>query len=87
MKDVSSLLNINVNKLNLMTIHLFSSLRMGGNKDHFATDPFGKLWNHENIYINDGSILCDSPTVNPQGTIMAFSKYNINNFLDTNNGF
>lgn len=87
MKDVSSLLNIDVNKLNLMTIHLFSSLRMGGDKDHFATDPFGKLWNHENIYINDGSILCDSPSVNPQGTIMAFSNYNINNFLNTNNGF
>ena len=69
-KDLSKLCNIKKNKLNLMTIHLFSSLRMGGLKNKFATNPYGKLWNHKNIYINDGSILCDSPTVNPQGTIM-----------------
>ena len=40
--------------------------------------------NHKNIYINDGSILCDSPTVNPQGTIMAFTQYNIQNFINEN---
>lgn len=69
-------------KLNLMTIHLFSSLRMGGSKKSSATNPYGQLWSHKNIFVNDSSILCDSPGVNPQGTIMAFSKYNVNNFID-----
>ena len=55
---------------------------MGKEKENYATNPYGKLWDHKNIYINDGSILCDSPGVNPQGSIMAFAKYNIENFIN-----
>lgn len=80
--DVSKITALSQQKLNLMTIHLFSSLRMGKEKENFATNPYGKLWGYENIYINDGSILCDSPGVNPQGSIMAFAKYNVENFIN-----
>lgn len=83
-KDLSNLSKINKSKLNLMTIHLFSSIKMGGIKNKYATNPYGKLWDHNNIYVNDGSMLCDSPTVNPQGTIMAFAQYNIQNFINEN---
>ena len=29
-------------------------------------------------------MLCDSTGVNPQGTIMAFAKYNVDNFIENN---
>ncbi len=70
-----------VSKLNLMTIHLFSSMRMGGKKESFCVNPDGLLWEDESIMISDGSILCDSPSVNPQGTIMAIAKMNTKKFI------
>lgn len=85
LNDLSPLLNMRIGKYNLMTIHLFSSLRMGADKKKYALNPYGRLWDYNNIYVNDGSMLCDSPTVNPQGTIMALAQYNINHFINENN--
>ena len=70
--DVGKIIELSKQKLNLMTIHLFSSLEW--ERRNYATNPYGKLWDHKNIYINDGSILCDSPGVNPQGSIMALQS-------------
>ena len=78
--DVGKIIELSKQKVKSDT--LFSSLRMGKEKENYATNPYGKLWDHKNIYINDGSILCDSPGVNPQGSIMAFAKYNIENFIN-----
>lgn len=83
-REIDKITDLSKRKLNLMTIHLFSSIRMGGIKEISATNPFGQLWDHKNIFINDSSILCDSPGVNPQGTIMAFAKYNVDNFIENN---
>lgn len=82
--ELESFLSNHVSQFNLMTIHLFSSLRMGSSSSIYATNPYGRLWENPNVYINDGSILCDSPTVNPQGTIMAFAHYNVKNFINKN---
>ncbi len=70
-----------LNKLNLMTIHLFSSVQMGGARSSFALNPEGHLWEDDSIHISDGSILSDSPSVNPQGTIMALADMNARKFL------
>ena len=70
-----------------MTIHLFSSMRMGGKKESFCVNPDGLLWEDESIMISDGSILCDSPSVNPQGTIMAIAKMNTKNLSEELNRF
>tara|TARA_B100000989_G_scaffold152758_1_gene113965 strand:+ start:7055 stop:8473 length:1419 start_codon:yes stop_codon:yes gene_type:complete len=70
-----------LSKLNLMTIHLFSSMRMGGKKERFCVNPDGLLWEDESIMLSDGSILCDSPSVNPQGTIMALAEMNTKKFI------
>ena len=82
--DLERLTKVKRKNLNLMSIHLFSSLRMGNTAQKYATNPYGKLWEEDNIFINDASILCDSPGVNPQGTILAFAKYNIDNFIENN---
>ena len=69
-----------------MTIHLFSSVPMGGDRDKFPLSPDGYLWDNESIYVSDGSMLCDSPSVNPQGAIMAIARMNAIKFL-TKMGF
>lgn len=66
---------------NLMTIHLFSSAPMGENRELCATDSFGRVHGFKNLYVNDASLLCTAPGVNPQGSIMAFARRNALKFL------
>ena len=68
-------------RMNLMTIHLFSSVRMGEDRRQTGTDSFGRIWGFENIRVNDASLLPDAPGVNPQGSIMAFAARNCDHFL------
>jgi len=71
-------------RTNLMTIHLFSSCPMGENKSRCAVDSYGKLHNFNGLYIADASLLCTSPGVNPQGTIMAITRRNVLHYLSQN---
>jgi len=66
--------------LNLTTVHAFSSCPMGERVDRCATDSYGKVFNMENLYINDASLLPDSPGVNPQGSVMVFARRNALHF-------
>jgi choline dehydrogenase-like flavoprotein len=66
---------------NLMTIHLFSSCPMGENKNKCATDSFGRVHGFKNLFVNDASLLCTAPGVNPQGSIMALARRNTLHFL------
>lgn len=67
---------------NLMTIHLFSSCPMGEDRKRCATDSFGCVHGQPNLRINDASLLCTAPGVNPQGTIMALARRNALQYLD-----
>lgn len=71
-------------KTSLMTIHLFSSCPMGEDRAICPVDSYGKIFDHNNLYINDGSILPTATGVNPQGTIMAIARRNITKFLQNN---
>ncbi len=66
---------------NLMTIHLFSSCPMGEDQSRCATDSFGRVHGFKNLFINDASLLCTAPGVNPQGSIMAIARRNTLKFL------
>ncbi|MCU0785968.1 MAG: GMC oxidoreductase, partial [Verrucomicrobia bacterium] len=66
---------------NLMTIHLFSSCPMGEDRDKCATDSFGRVHGFKNLFVNDASLLCTAPGVNPQGSIMAIARRNTLKFL------
>jgi choline dehydrogenase-like flavoprotein len=66
---------------NLMTIHLFSSCPMGENQTKCATDSFGRVHGFKNLFVNDASLLCTAPGVNPQGSIMALARRNVLHFL------
>lgn len=66
---------------NLMTIHLFCSCPMGEDRKRCATDSFGRVHGLPNLRVNDASLLCTAPGVNPQGTIMALARRNALEFL------
>ena len=67
---------------NLMTIHLFSSCPMGEALDRCAVDSFGQVHGHPNLFVNDASVLCTAPGVNPQGSIMAIARRNALHFIN-----
>jgi choline dehydrogenase-like flavoprotein len=67
----------------LMTIHLFSSVRMGEDRRKTGADSYGRVWGVENLRVNDASLLPDAPGVNPQGSIMAFAARNCDHFLSS----
>jgi choline dehydrogenase-like flavoprotein len=71
-------------RLSLVTVHAFSSCPMGERRETCAIDSYGKVFNFENLYVNDASMLPDSPGVNPQGTIMALARRNAMRFADAN---
>lgn len=64
----------------LMTIHLFSSCPMGESRDVCATDSFGRIHGQQDLFVNDASLLCTAPGVNPQGSIMAVARRNALHF-------
>ena len=85
--DLSQLPNALPNGLaNLMTIHLFSSCPMGEDQSKCAVNSFGRVHGFKNLYVNDASLLCTAPGVNPQGTIMALARRNTLNFLGLRGG-
>jgi len=67
-------------KLHLMSIHLFGSCPMGENRSHCAVNSFGKVYGCDGLYVSDGSLLGGSPSVNPQGIIMAIAKRNVSEY-------
>ena len=68
--------------LALTTVHAFSSCPMGERIGRCATDSFGKVAGFANLYVNDASLLPDSPGVNPQGSVMAFARRNAVHFAE-----
>ena len=72
---------INPTITSLMSVHLFSSCPIGERKDICVADSFGKVYDHEGLFISDGSMLPSAPGVNPQGSIMAFAHRNIERII------
>jgi choline dehydrogenase-like flavoprotein len=70
-------------RVNISAIHLFSTCAMGEDRDRCAVDSHGKLHGADNIWVCDGSVLPDTPGVNPQGTIMAIVRRNVLRWLES----
>ncbi len=67
--------------LSLTTVHAFSACPIGERADRCAADSYGRVARFSNLYVNDASMLPDSPGVNPQGSVMAFARRNALHFL------
>ena len=65
----------------LMSIHLFSSIRIGENLKYSACDSYGKMHDFKNLYIADASLIPEAPGVNPQATVMALALRNSEHFI------
>jgi choline dehydrogenase-like flavoprotein len=65
----------------MMTIHLFSSCPMGEDRTKCTANSFGRVHGEENLWIADASLLPGPPGLNPQGTIMAIVRRNVEHFL------
>jgi choline dehydrogenase-like flavoprotein len=70
-----------MNSVSLTTVHAFSSCPIGERADRCAANSYGKLFGWDNLYVNDASMLPDSPGVNPQGSVMALARRNALHFL------
>jgi nucleoside-diphosphate-sugar epimerase/choline dehydrogenase-like flavoprotein len=73
---------IPISAMSLSTVHAFSSCPMGENADVCATDSYGRVMGFNNLYVNDASLIPDSPGVNPQGTTMAIAMRNVERFVE-----
>ncbi|MCC6339501.1 MAG: GMC family oxidoreductase [Acidimicrobiia bacterium] len=69
------------NRVNLMTVHLASTIRMGEDQALAAADSFGRIRGVANLWVNDASLLPTAPGVNPQAAIMAIARRNADHFL------
>ena len=69
------------NRANLMTVHLTSSIRMGEDRERTGADSFGRVWDQENLRVNDASLVPDAPGVNPQAAVMTIAARNAAHFL------
>lgn len=55
----------------LTSVHLMASCPAGK-----AADKFGRVHGEKTLRVADASLFCDTPNVNPQGTVMALARRN-----------
>ena len=65
----------------LMTIHVMGSCPMGEDRAICTVNSWGRLHGLERIYVSDASLFPGAVGANPQGTLMALVRRNINKFL------
>ena len=53
--------------------HPLGSCRMGTDPSHSVVDPDGKVWDVDELYVGDGSVIPSSLGVNPQQTVMTMA--------------
>ena len=70
-------------RMGLTTVHAFSTCPMGSRQDACAVDSYGRVYGYANLFVNDASMLPDSPGVNPQASIMAIARRNVLHFKQT----
>ena len=65
--------NLTPKQLEILTVHIMASCPMGADAANSVVRPDGRLWNMENVFLVDASILPSNIGESPQGTIMAFA--------------
>lgn len=65
---------VEAGKAQVTAIHLHSTVPMGD--DRYPADHYGKLRALDNVWVNDASLLPDTPGINPQGTILSIARRN-----------
>ena len=63
------------NAFALFSAHQMSSCRIAGDAQHGAVAPNGESYEIKNLYVADGSVLPESPGVNPMLTLMSVAHF------------
>jgi len=66
--------NMHPKRVYSMAFHPLGTCRFAGSLDKGVVDQFGRCHRHDNVFICDGSAVAGPLGVNPQITIMAFSR-------------
>jgi cholesterol oxidase len=69
--------------MELMTVHIMGSARMGVDARRGATDAFGRVFGVDGLYVADASLFPGPIGVNPQETIMALVARNTRRWIET----
>ena len=56
--------------------HQAGTCRMGTEPERSVTDPFGRVWGHDNLFVGDASLHPTNGGFNPVLTIMALAFRN-----------
>ena len=82
LKDVEHKVK-NPKHLELFTVHLMGTARMGASETDSVVDLDGQIWDLPGAYVADASVFPTAIGVNPQITIMALAKRVAARMLDT----
>ena len=74
-----------IKQLELTSVHAMASCPMGISPKYSVVNPNGQLWNIDNVFVADASILPTNIGESPQGTIMAFANEIVKRHLATIN--
>jgi choline dehydrogenase-like flavoprotein len=68
--------------LEVMTVHVMGTARMGGDRTRHVCDPWGKVYDTAGLYVADASLFPSPIGVNPMETIMALATRNAEHLLE-----
>jgi choline dehydrogenase-like flavoprotein len=69
--------------MELFTVHMMGTARMGGDPTRHVCDSYGKVYDTEGLWISDASLFPSPIGVNPMETIMALATRNAERLLET----
>jgi choline dehydrogenase-like flavoprotein len=69
--------------LEVMTVHVMGTARMGADRARSVCDPYGKVHDADGLYVADASLFPSPIGVNPMETIMALATRNAGRILET----
>jgi choline dehydrogenase-like flavoprotein len=83
--DIATLRRTRIPKsaLDLFTVHMMGTARMGSDPKRHVCDSYGKVYGAEGLFVTDASLFPSPIGVNPMETIMALATRNAARLLET----
>jgi len=73
--------------IELVTVHLMGTARMGGDRAGAVTDGFGRVYDAERLFVADASLFPSAVGVNPAETIQALATRNAAHIIENRRSY